>query len=156
MGDQDLDGDGWDDAVSEASKHVLERTQAKEQVAERQKPRAEGPKIAVLALVLLGVVAWNVHVLTGAPRAVPREDERQSLPWFVSDAVDLIEDFRVDMGRLPDNAEAIDLLDEDVVYETRGDGYFISVSGDRATIEYLSVDDFSTWLAIQTDQGGGS
>jgi hypothetical protein len=149
MGEQDLGESSWSDAVTDASQHVAERDQAKEEAASRQKPKAQAPKLAVGVLVLLGVLAWNVTVLTRPPDPIALPEVQASLVWFVADAVEVVEDFQVDEGRLPSQAEAADLLEDDVEYLPGGGGYAILIVSESTSVRYDSADDLEDWLARQ-------
>ncbi len=147
----------WVDAVSEASDHVQERKTAAEEAAERAKPKASGLALAVASAILASVVAWDAYVLTRPPEGLPPAEQEVDLAWLVVDAVDLIESYREDEGRLPTAADLSDLLDEEVSYTTQGDRYFVVAVSDEVRVEYDSSLSIEEWIAARIlDSSGGS
>lgn len=138
----------WSDAVSQASEHVQAREVALEEAAEQQQPKSRGPVIAALSVLLVAVASWNVYQLLQPPSLPSAYEEATHLRFFVADAVDLIEDFRADEGRLPTHADLGDLLDEELIYEVRGEVYVVGMEGETTRVEYESTMPFEDWMAF--------
>ena len=156
MSESDLKGGDWNEAIAQAQEHVEERGHAAEEAASRQKPKAQGPIIAAAVVVLVAVIGWNLRVLSQPPADIPVQEEVH-LAWFISDAVEAIEDFQADEGRLPTVEEAGELLEDDIVYESRGEAYAITVEGDEGTtVTYDSSTPLSDWLNYQASGMNGS
>lgn len=152
--------EGWNDALSEASQHVSARYAAEEEAAEKQKPKSQGPKLAVVTVLFLAVVAWDFRAWVAPPEPMPAAQERENLAWVVADAVESVEDFWVDEGRLPTPADAVDLLGEDITYVVAGDGFSITVEGDGERMTYDGSLSLEEWIASQSgrssvEQGAG-
>ena len=156
MDESKAQGGNWDDAVSQASNHVESRNAAEQEAADRQKPRADGWKIAVAFVILIAVVAWNVQSFTSELEAPPLASEEEHLAWFVVDAVEAVEDFRTDEGHLPNAQEALELLEDDVTYQLRGDQYTIAVEGDEGRVVYDGSVPIDDWIAAYSTGGGVS
>jgi hypothetical protein len=154
MDDQKGAPQGWSNVVSEASRHVKERRAAIEEAQERQKPKSRAPILAAVVAVLVAVVAWDVYVFTRPPELPTPEREAANLRWFVGDAVNLIEDYRAETGRLPTRADLGDLLDDEIVYEIQGEGYVVIMEGERASVEYESGVPLEDWMAFGDREGG--
>ncbi len=145
------------DAVSKASEHVRERKAASEEAAERAKPKSSGPRLALAMVVLAAVVAWDAYVLTRPPEGLPPAEQEVDLGWLVVDAVELIESYREDEGRLPTAVELRDLLDEAVSYRAQGGRYFLVVQSDDVRVEYDDSVSIDEWLAARgLNEGGGN
>jgi hypothetical protein len=150
--DEPKESPDWSEVVDQAAEHVHKRRAAIQEAAEQQRPRSHGPTLAAVCVVLLGVLAWDVYVISRPPDLPSPAVEAENLRYFVVEAVDVIEDFRADQGRLPTRADLGDLLDEDILYQTRGTGYVVSAEGEGASVEYDSGMPLAEWIAT----GGGS
>jgi hypothetical protein len=143
----------WSDVVAKATDHVQQRDVAAEEAAERQKPHARGPIIAAAAVVFAGVIAWDFYAFSQPPEPPPPEETIVDLRWFVADAVELIEGFRSEGGRLPSRADLGDLLSDDIVYEVRGDAYTVAAASGGVRVQYDGSMSLRRW--VQGDGGGG-
>lgn len=150
-------GQGYDlsKAVSQATEHVQDRQSAFEEAAEQQKPKSSGTLLAVAGVVFLGVLAWDAYVLTRPPEVPSAAVQEEHLRFFVSDAVDLIEQFSAEQGRLPTRADLGDLLDEEISYEVRGEGFVVGMEGEGVSVEYDSRQTLADWMAFGPRAGGG-
>ena len=137
----------WSEAVSEASAHVQQRKVAVEEATERQKPKSTGRLLAAAAVIFAGVIAWDVYVLMQPPEVPPPAEEAVDLRWLVADAVELIEDFRADEGRLPTRADLGDLLDEEFSYEIRGEAYVVGLEGEGTRVQYDGSVPLDEWVS---------
>lgn len=155
MSDADLQGGDWNEAIAEASEHVQERGHAAEEAAAKQKPRSQGPIVAALSIALIVVGFWNVRALSKPPADIPIQEE-EHLTWFVTDAVETIEDFQADEGRLPTADEAAELLEDDVEYAIHGETYSLTLVGDEGmTMTYESSTPLNDWMIHQAANMGG-
>lgn len=145
----------WSDAVSAASRHVRDRTAAIEEAAERQKPKSRAPILAAVGVIFVAVLGWNVYVLAQPPELPGPAEEALHLRYFVGDAVNLIEDFRAEEGRLPTRADLGDLLDAEIRYDAGEGGYVVGLEGEQVSVEYDGSVPLDAWVAAGTDAGGG-
>ncbi len=143
----------WSEVVAKASEHVQERHVAAEEAAERQKPRARGPVLAVAAVAFAGVLAWDFYMFAQPPEPPPLEETTVDLRWLVADAVELIEGFRSENGRLPARADLGDLLPADIMYELRGDTYVVAAAEEGIRVEFDGSVPLQRW--VQDDGAGG-
>ena len=147
----------WSEAVSQASTHVQQRKLAIEEAAERQKPKSRGLLLVEAAVIFAGVIAWDIYVYTRPQEIPPPAEEAVDLRWFVSDVVELIEDFHAEQGRLPTRADLGDLLDEEFSYDIRGEGYVVGLEGEGARVEYDGSVPLDEWVSSgATGSGGGN
>lgn len=147
MDQKDPKGRDWNEAIAQASEHVEARGAAVDDAAEKQRPRDSGPVLAAATLCLVLSLAWLGFRFQAPPEEVPI-NEAVNLAWFLVDAVELVEDFRADSGRLPDPGEAAAMLDEGVVYSVSGEGYAVTVEDGDRTVEYSSDTPLDDWVAI--------
>ena len=155
MSEADPNQGDWNDAIAQAEEHVEERGHAAEEAAARQRPKAEGPMIAAALVALVAVSIWNVRSFSKPPTDIP-VDEEVHLAWFVADAVEAIQDFQEDEGRLPSDAEATDLLEEDITYSSVGEVFTITVVGeDGMSVSYESSTPLRDWLTYQAEATEG-
>lgn len=152
MADQKGTKHDWSNVVSEASQHVQARAAAIEEAADQQRGAPRGAVLAVVGVLLAVVLAWDVYVFTRPPELPAPAVEAENLRYFVADAVDVVEDFRAEQGRLPTRAELGDLLDPEITYETRGNGFVVGAEGEGVSVEYDSRMPLSEWIA----SGGGA
>lgn len=149
----------WSDVVSDVVEHIRRRDVAMEVAIERAKPRSGSPWLAVVSVALAVAVLWDVYSLTRPPDGLPPAEQEADLGWLVADAVELIESYREAEGRLPTAVELSDLLDGDVSYAARGDGYVMVAESDDIRVEYHSSVSIEDWLAAlgpDTSEGDGS
>ena len=138
-------GGEWEQVVSEATEHVQARGAAQVAAEDKQKPKSQGPKIAVLSVLLVVAVAMDIWMWTKLPDPMPADEERQHMAWTVVDVVDAVEDFRSDEGRLPTVDEIADVLDEDVAYQVVGETYAVTISGEAGSITFDGAQDVESW-----------
>jgi hypothetical protein len=136
----------WAEVVAEASAHVRDRDSAVEAAGELQKPRSRGPILAAAAVVLAGVVAWDFYMLSRPPEPAPPGEEVVDLRWFVADAVELIEAFRDENGRLPSRADLDEKLPAELEYEARGEGYVVALAGEANRVVYDGSVPLAGWV----------
>ncbi len=144
----------WSDVIAKAADHVQQRQVAAGEAAERQKPRARGPVIAAAAVVFAGVLAWDFYAFSQPLESPPPEETIVDLRWFVADAVELIEGFRSEGGRLPSRADLGDLLSDDIVYEVRGDAYTVAAASGGVRVEYDGSLSLLRWVQGDSAVGG--
>lgn len=147
------------DALSEASAHVRERKAASEEAAERAKPKSSGTSLVIALMILAVVAAWDVYGLTRPPAGLPPAEQEADLSWFVVDAVELIEGYRGDEGRLPTAVELPDLAEEGLTYTPQGDAYVVVVESDDVRLVYdssLSIDEWIAAHSLDAESEGGS
>jgi len=140
-------GRDWNEAITEASEHVEARGAAVEEAKEKQRPRDSGPVLAAATLILVLSLAWVGFRFQAPPEAVPI-NETVNLAWFVVDAVELVEDFRAEAGRLPEPGEVATMFEEGTVYSAAGDGYTVTIDDGDRSIEYSSETPLNEWVAI--------
>lgn len=156
MSASDANDQDWNQAIAQATEHVEERSHAAEEAATRQRPRSEGPLIAVASVALTLVIMWNVRVLSAPPKDIPIQEEVH-LAWFVADAAEAIQDFRADEGRLPTAAEAAEITEDDVTYSLVDDTYLLSIDGaEGVNVTYESTTPLVDWLRIHTAGSRGN
>ena len=154
MQDVDAPAGDWSTAVSEATRHVEERLDAQAVAEERQGPVSRQGLVTVASMVLLGLIAANVWLIVQpATASDPLFYARENRAWTLVDAADVIEDFRLETGRLPTADEVAADLEEVVSYQSRGDEYVLTLS-DGPTLSYDSTLPVEDWLAAVTGGGG--
>ena len=154
MQDVDAPAGDWSTAVSEATRHVEERLDAQAVAEERQGPVSRQGLVTVASMVLLGLIAANVWLIVQpATASDPLFYARENRAWTLVDAADVIEDFRLETGRLPTADEVAADLEEVVSYQSRGDEYVLTLS-DGPTLSYDSALPVEDWLAAVTGGGG--
>lgn len=141
------EGRDLDEAIADASHHVEQRGAAAQEALQKQRPKDQGPLLVALTLLLLMSIGWVGVRLQAAPSELPI-NETANLAWFVVDAVEAVEDFRADQGRLPDQNEASDMLDEGLVFTASGNAYTVSVDDGIRTLEYGSDTPIEEWVNI--------
>lgn len=150
MNDPKPTPEDWSEVLSEANVDAREHTLAGEQAVARQRPKSQTPVRVAAVVILAGVIAWDVHVMT-RPQEMPLPaDEAVDLRWFVADAVELIEGFRAEEGRLPTRNDLGDLLAEPFSLEIRGQGYVIGLERAGARVEYDGSVPLDEWLSPGT------
>jgi hypothetical protein len=140
---------GLSDAVSEATSHVQARAHVGE-AATRPHDRSRGRLLAFAVTMLGGVLALDAYVLTRAPAPLPPTEEAEDLRRFVGMAVELIEDFRAETGRLPSRGDLGDLLDPELFYRVADGSYVVGLEGEGVSVEYDSGTPLDAWI----DSGG--
>lgn len=154
MQDVDAPAGDWSTAVSEATRHVEERLDAQGVAGERQGPVSRRGLLTVASIVLLGLIAANIWlVVQPATASDPMFYARENRAWTLVDAADVIEDFRLETGRLPTADEVTADLEDVVSYQSRGDEYVLTLS-EGPTLSYDSALPLEDWLAAVTGGGG--
>lgn len=146
----------WSTAVSEATRHVEERQEAQAVAEESHGPVSRRGLIVAASVVLLLLVAANVWLLvqpTAASDSMFYARENQA--WSLADAADVVEDFRLEAGRLPTPEEVAEDLGESVSYEPQGDRYTLSLTDGGPVVTYDSALPIEDWLAAMTGGPGG-
>lgn len=141
------EGRDLDQAIADASHHVEERGAAAQEAVQKQRPKDQGPLLVALTVLLLMSLGWVGVRLQVPPTELPI-NETANLSWFVVDAVEAVEDFRAEQGRLPDQSEASGMLDEGLVFTASGDVYTVSVDDGLRTLEYTSDTAIEEWVKI--------
>jgi hypothetical protein len=138
----------WVEAVGDAAKHVTARDEAMAEAARRQRPQLHSPRLLVAAVVLIGVLCADIWLWTRDQPTEAAAQEREQLAWLVVDAVDAIEDFRAEEGRLPDADESFADLGEDVRYERTATGFAVTVEGDGPPLTFDGTLPIERWVAV--------
>jgi len=148
--------DKFADAVASAAQHLQEREAAAEAASEKAKPKSRRG-LLLLGLALLAVViAWDWHALTRPPEPLPVAEQEIDLSWFVLGAVDVVEGYRAEQGRLPTAAELEGVLDPEVTYSPQDESYLLVAESNGATVEYRSELPLEEWISLQgLDSEGG-
>jgi len=141
--------------VGEVLETVAEHHAAVEAVEQRQKPKDRGRVLIGALVVLVVVAAWDVWILTKAPEGLPPEIVAADLHFDVQFAVEAVEDFRADEGRLPAAEEISDYLDDDVIYVTDGAGFSVTALDGDVQVTYDGSVPLEEWMA-EVAAGGGS
>ncbi len=133
------DGKDFGSLVSKATEHAKERQEAI--AAPDQAPRARSPTplLLALAVMFLGILAWNVWFFTMAGEPRP-EFEAVALQATVYLAIQAIEGEVEETGTLPASLEEVGADEEGLVYTLSGDGYTLSATGEHGSVEYRSGD----------------
>jgi hypothetical protein len=138
-------GNDWEQVVSEATEHVRVRGSAVAAASEKQKPKSQAPKIAVLSVLLVAAIGVNVWQWTRRPAPMPAAEEATNMAWSIVDVAQAVEDFRADEGRLPSADDIAPLLNEDVTYQVVGTSYSVTVSGDSGSLTFDGSTDVEAW-----------
>lgn len=145
--------------MSQAQRHALAQDQAYAKPQSREERAWAKVALAVAVPIFALVVLWNVRVMSA--RVFPEPAiEAVDLARTLRVAVDEIESFREEFGRLPDASEAAAFLPEETTLRASGDGYQLVVPApvvDQLT--YASGEDPDQWLlTIQSalEPGGGA
>jgi hypothetical protein len=135
------------DLVSEAQRHALAQDEAYAKPQSREERLWAKVALAVALPVFALVVLWNVQVMSA--RVVPEpEIEAVDLARTLRIAVDEIESFREEFGRLPDAAEAADFLPDGAIFRQDGGGYELTVPSPLLDqLRYASEEDPDRWLS---------
>ncbi len=92
--------------------------------AKEYRPRKpQTPSLIMLALVLAGLTAWNVTRITSEPALFTPAEREADVILDVLLAVDAIEEYVEENGRLPQSLEAIDADAEGLSYQADGTTY---------------------------------
>ncbi len=141
------DGQDFGDLVSEAERHALvqDSAYARSQMRTTRPWTAWALAAAVPALVL--VVLWNVRVMSA--RVVPPPPvEAVDLARTLRVAVDEIQEFQDEFGRLPEPAEAADFLPEGTALRHFEGGYELVLPAPVVDeLRYRSAENPDQWLA---------
>ncbi|MCH7990911.1 MAG: hypothetical protein IIC35_00660 [Gemmatimonadetes bacterium] len=129
--------------IYRASSGACARLEAIQRAAE---PQIEGTVVAAAAVLLAAVIAWDVHVMTRPQNMPLPADEAVDLRWFLADAVELIENFRAEEGRLPSRADLGDLLGDSFSLEIRGQMYVIGLEGAGTSVRYDGSVPLDEWV----------
>ncbi len=136
-----------EDLVSQAERHALaqDTAYAKPQAREERLWAKVGLAVAVPVFAL--VVLWNVRVMSARVFPEP-EIEAVDLARTLRIAVDEIESFREEFGRLPDATEAADFLPDGTTLRQEGAGYELTVPAPVVDqLRYASGEDPDRWLS---------
>jgi len=136
----------WSEALSESTEQAREHALAWKQSGAPQKRRSQGALVAAAAVLLAAVTAWDVHVMTRPQNMPLPADEAVDLRWFLADAVELIENFRAEEGRLPSRADLGDLLGDSFSLEIRGQMYVIGLEGAGTSVRYDGSVPLDEWV----------
>lgn len=145
------------DAVSQAERHALAQDEvyaASQRPGERRWTKAA---LVMAVPVLAVVVLWNVRVMR-ASLVPPPEIEAVDLARTLRIAVDEVDTFVEESGRLPEAAEAEEFLPEGASLREDGEGYELVMPAPVVDeLRYRSVEDPDRWLAAirsTLDAGG--
>ncbi len=148
MGDVEAPVSEWSDAVSEATRHVEERQEAQAAVDDVGGPVSRRVLVIAASVVLLALVGANVWLLVQPASASDAMFyARENRAWTLADAADVVEDFRLETGRLPTPEEVADDMGDVVSYEVRGDVYVLSLADEGPELAYESSVPLEDWLA---------
>lgn len=133
-------GEGWDSVVSAASDHAREKIQAMAAEPERASRRGRGYLLLALALVLGGVVAWNLQVYfqAGTPSRAFQETALQASIFMAQQAV---EGSLAETGTLPSTLESVGADEEGLTYAPSGPDYRLTATYSGLEVVYRSGDD---------------
>lgn len=112
--------------------------------------------LAAVGIAFAAVAAWDVYVLSRPPETLPPQVTEIDVRVMVATAVEAVEDFRTEEGRLPTPAEIEAVLDEDITYSARGDRYLISAEVGGTRIEYDGDEPLDDWIVSAETASGGS
>ena len=138
-------GHDWEQVVSEATEQIRARGDVVAATARKQKPKSQGPTVALLSVLLTAAVALNIWQWNKPPSVMPESQERVNMAWTAVDVAEAVESFRADEGRLPTADEIGDLLDEHVTYQLVGDRYAVTVRGRSGSITYDGAEEPQDW-----------
>ena len=157
MAGDERDQDQWNEALSDAAAHVVERASAQAQVKEKAKPRPRGPILAGLSFLLVLVAGWDVYVLTRPPEGLPASEQEVDLRWTVAEVVEAVEDFREVEGRLPTGSELVEITDEEEVsYTVEGERFRVGLEVDGVRVEYDGSISLDAWTEQAPTASSGS
>lgn len=156
MGDVEAPARDWSEAVSEASRHVEERLDAQAVVEENRGPVSRRALISAATVLLLVLVAANIWLLVQPARAADTMFyARENQAWTLADAADVVEDFRLEAGRLPTPDEVAEDFAGVITYELRGGQYVLTLYGEGPRLTYDSSVPLEDWLAATVGGGQG-
>ncbi len=139
--------DDIQDLVSEAQRHAQARDSAYAQPSDRAERPWTRWALALALPVLALVVLWNVRVM-GAQTVPPPDVEAVDLARTLRVAVDEIETFREENGRLPDVDEAEDFLPVGTRLVRLEDGYELVLPAPVVEeLRYRSEENPDRWLS---------
>ena len=146
------------DLVSQAQRHALAQDKAYAKPQNREERPWAKVALAITVPLFALVVLWNVRVMSA--RVFPEPAiEAVDIARTLRIAVDEIESFREEFGRLPDASEAAEFLPEDSALLQDGEAYELVVPAPVVTqLRYVSDEDPDRWLStIQAalEPGGG-
>lgn len=151
MGDVEAPAADWSEAVSDATRHVEQRLDAQALAETTSGPVSRRGLVVVASVVLLLLMAANIWlVVQPAAASDPMFYARQNRAWTLADAADVVEDFRLESGRLPTPDEVAEDLGDVVSYELRGDSYVLSIVDEGPPLTYDSTLPLEDWLAVLT------
>jgi len=144
----------WSDTVSEASRHVQERTIAEEEATERAKAKPTARWVVAALAVLTVVIVWDIRALTATPDPPSTWQQEVDLRWLVSDVVEEVEDFRSAEGRLPGAADLEHVLDDDIVYEAWDGVFMVVAEGDGVRLQFDGTIPLAEWVTLVGPHSG--
>ena len=151
--DEHEEGRDWDGAVGDVLDKVKKHRAAVVEVEERQKPKSQTPVLLGSLVVLLLVGVWNAWLFSRPPEGLPAEAVALDLRYDVQFVVELVEDFRLDNGRLPTVEEMSEYLDEDLLYLVNGSSFQVTVFDGDIEVTYDGTVPLDSWVAVA---GGAS
>jgi len=143
------------DAVRAATETVVE-AQASQTVEDTPKPPflSRPPVVVSVTVVFLGVVVWNILMLTRDPTALTPREEAIAYPATLFAVSQSVESFRTAHGRLPSSLLELGFSSEDFHYRVSGNEYVISAVGTEKIHEYQSSDGIKSVLDRMADVYG--
>jgi len=152
MTDQGTTDGDFRSVVSEASQAVKDRNAAQVEAAERQKPKARGPILAITTVLLVIVGVYDYVALNAPPEVPPPAEVAQDMRVFVATLAREVEAFRAQEGRLPTANEltAEGLIEDDIDYVVDGDNYSITFVDVDVSVSYDGSVPVDTWVIGET------
>jgi len=143
----------WDEAVSQATRHIDERTEARSAAGARSTTGGRKVRVVTLYVAVVGVLAWNGGQWMQPVEPMPAALERVNLAWTVLDVVETVEDFVVSEGRLPTPLDLAETLLADVEYTLTDSGYRVVAHGDGGSLVYDASRSVEEWMAQHASGG---
>lgn len=135
-----------DDSRAEAQSYIdaigdRDREEAARPAKEYRPRKSKVPLLVTLVLVVAGLTGWNVTRVMSQPEVfTPAEQEADAI-LSVLLAVDAIEEYVEENGRLPGTLEAIEADAEDLFYQADGTTYELRMAVGEEQIVHLRGDD---------------
>lgn len=134
-----VDGPEPSSDYEHALRGVLERAaEASEAHRKRQEHRdpllTRPPVIALLALILTGVVVWNIQAFNPTPEPLPPAQTRATNEVSVMVAAQAVEAYRAEHGELPESLEDAGLPLSGFEYRVEGEEYTLTAGEGTAEV----------------------